>query len=106
MTGPCAKQTVTATVMAQDGRRFVATNHCNRPQPACPRDGLPTGTGYYLCRQICDQPAHAEVNVLAAAGEAARGATLYLQGHTYACQECLDACMRAGIARIGIGSPP
>ncbi len=103
--GPCVKQTVTATLVAADGRRFVATNHCENPQAVCPRAGMKTGEGYHLCREVCRQPAHAEVNVLALAGEAARGGTLYLEGHTYACRPCMDACLRAGAVLL-IGKPP
>lgn len=103
--GPCAKQTVTATVVARDGRRFVGTNYCRNAQPACPRSGMPSGIGYKLCRDICEQPAHAEVNALMAAGEHAEGATLYLEGHTYACESCKAAADAAGVARIVIGAP-
>jgi DNA (cytosine-5)-methyltransferase 1 len=42
----------------------------------------------------------------AAGGGSAAGATLYLEGHTYACDPCKLACQRAGIAEIVIGSPP
>src|SRR5437762_2404558 len=64
------------------------------------RDGQPVGDGWH---QKYGE-AHAEVHALAAAGEAARGATLYVtlepcchQGKT---PPCTDAILRAGIARI------
>jgi deoxycytidylate deaminase len=104
--GPCAKQTVTATIVTIDGQRFVGTNHCLSAQEVCPRAHLPTGVGYEMCRNVCRQPAHAEVNALAAARDAARGATLYLEGHTYACDDCLTACDGFGIAKVIIGAPP
>src|SRR5947207_14880726 len=48
--------------------------------------------------------AHAEVNALAAAGEAARGATLYLTlepcCHHGKTPPCTDAILRAGIHRV------
>lgn len=100
MSGPCAKQTVTATIVATDGSRFVGTNYCEAPQAVCPRADMPSGVGYELCTSVCRQPAHAEVNAIAAAGEKARGATLYLHGHTYACGPCTKACNDAGIAEI------
>ena len=102
----CAKQTVTATVIAPDGHRFVGTNFALNPQPTCPRAEMPTGVGYELCRSICQQDAHAEVNAIAAAGEAAAGAILYLEGHTYACEPCKAAAREAGVAEIIIGGPP
>ena len=105
MSGPCVKQTVKATVIALDGSVFVATNHCNNPQAVCPRAHLPTGVGYELCKSVCDQPAHAEVNAIAAAGAKAQGAKLYLEGHTYACDNCQANAKAAGIAEIVIGAP-
>jgi deoxycytidylate deaminase len=104
MRGPCAKQRVIATIVAPDGRRFVGENDCANPQEICPRGNMPTGVGYHLCKEICQQGSHAEIAALAAAGEAARGGQLYLQGHTYACKPCIDACLRAGIVEIHIGA--
>lgn len=104
--GPCAKQTVKATIIAADGGRFVGTNHCMTPQATCARAGLPTGVGYDLCKSICQQDAHAEVNAIRIAADDAKGATLYLEGHTYACQSCQDAAKTAGIVEIIVGQPP
>lgn len=106
MIGPCIKQTVTATIIAPDGKRFVGTNYVRNMQLVCPRADMPTGVGYELCRDVCDQSAHAEVNAIAAAQGRAYGATLYLEGHTYACEPCLAACRKAGIVAVVVGSPP
>ena len=106
MTGVCAKQVVTATVVAVTGRRFIGINYVNNPQGACPRADMPTGVDYELCRSVCDQPAHAEINALKAAGAEAHGATLYLEGHTYACRTCQVAAYAAGVIDIVIGVPP
>lgn len=100
--GPCAKQVVTATVLAQNGARFTATNHCDTPQDTCARAGMPTGQGYELCRSVCGQRNHAEVNAIKLAGEHAKGAALYLEGHTYACQPCTKEAEAAGIRVIVI----
>jgi deoxycytidylate deaminase len=102
----CAKQVVTATIIAGDGRRFVGTNFALAPQPTCPRGDMPSGQGYELCNSICRQTAHAEVNAIAAAADAARGAVLYLEGHSYACAACTAACAAAGIDEIIVASPP
>jgi deoxycytidylate deaminase len=104
--GPCAKQTVKATIVALNGDHYIGTNHCMKPKSTCIREGMPTGVGYDLCVRVCGQKAHAEVNAIEAAGESARGATLYLEGHTYACQSCTDAANAAGIEEIVIGAPP
>ncbi len=105
--GPCAKQTVTATLVAIDGRRFVGTNECATPQTVCPRAGMKTGEGYHLCRQICHQDAHAEVNAVLIAGpKNSNGATIYLEGHTYACEPCKKFVAEFGVVAIVIGCPP
>ena len=108
--GPCVKQTVTATIVARDGSRFVATNYCLTPQTVCARAGMKTGEGYELCKSVCSQPAHAEVNAirLASSYDDARfifGSMLYLEGHSYACDKCTRTAMAAGIAEIVIGAP-
>jgi deoxycytidylate deaminase len=104
--GPCAKQTVIATIVAENGTHFVATNHCLAPQLTCARAGMPTGVGYDLCKSVCRQPAHAEINAVKFAGRHARGGTLYLEGHTYACDDCTAAVQAAGVTTVVLGKPP
>lgn len=104
--GPCVKQTVRATLVLRNGRRMAGTNCCRTPQAICPRAHLPTGHGYEMCRDICHQVGHAEVVVLQAAGELARGAKLFVEGHTYVCEPCLRAAQRAKVADVLIGPPP
>jgi deoxycytidylate deaminase len=106
MIGPCAKQVVVATVVTPSGLTFSSSNFVRNPQPSCPRAHLPSGVGYEMCRDICDQPEHAEINALVFAGSYAEGATLYLEGHSYACDSCVAACDAAGIAQIVIGASP
>jgi deoxycytidylate deaminase len=104
--GPCAKQTVKATIITQNGTRFVGTNHCLAPQTTCARAGMPTGVGYDLCKSVCRQEGHAETNALRIAGANAAGSTLYVEGHTYACDSCKAAALEAGVTEIVIGAPP
>lgn len=98
----CIKQTVTAKIIAIDGSEFIGTNWCQNPQDKCPRDtqGYETGQGYHLCNEICGQSSHAEVDAINKAGEKAKGAKLYLSGHTYACEPCKSSCLSAGIDEI------
>lgn len=106
--GPCAKQTVTATIITKDGECFSGTNACENPQKECPRDvlGMKSGEGYHLCKEVCNQTAHAEVNAIKLAGEKANGSVLYLEGHSYACDNCKGHAESAGISEIKISAPP
>jgi len=106
MMGRCAKQVVTATLISQTGERFVGRNDCYRPQKTCPRGSMPSGVGYHLCGSECQQPYHAEVHAVIQAGNQASGATVYLEGHTYACKDCTDYCFEHGVKEIIVGAPP
>lgn len=106
--GPCAKQVVTATLITRGGQRFVGRNDCLNPQSTCPRDeqGYKSGEGYHLCKEVCEQLAHAEVIACLRAGyENARGSTIYLEGHSYACKDCRELAAVYGVKRIVIGQP-
>jgi tRNA(Arg) A34 adenosine deaminase TadA len=67
---------------------------------------METGVGCELCKEVCEQDAHAEVNAIRLAGERSHGATLYLEGHAYACDSCKTAAFFARIAAINVGAPP
>lgn len=69
-----------------------ATNQHTEP---CKREGYPTGVGYDLCNG-CNYPNHAEYKAV----EGKNGGTLYLIGHTYACEPCKDAMARANVKCI------
>lgn len=104
--GPCAKQVVTATLVAKNGTYFVSSNHCATPKEYCQRAGMPSGEGYDLCQSVCGQSGHAEVNAVKLAGKFASGGVLYITGHTYACDSCVSAAKLAGVMKIIIGAPP
>jgi deoxycytidylate deaminase len=106
VTGPCAKQTVTATIIASNGERFVGANDCRNPQTVCPRADMPTGIGYHLCKEVCQQISHAEIAALSLAGEKALGGVMYLDGHVYLCAPCEDAATKAGISKVMFGAAP
>lgn len=65
----------------------------------CKRQGFPTGVGYDLC-DGCNYDNHAEANALKDID--ARGADLYLYGHYYLCDLCLDKVRKAGIRNVYI----
>ena len=97
----CAKQTTIAIIT--NGTEFwVGSNWCANPQETCPRGDLPTGEGYELCKSICDQQSHAEVDACLNAGLRAEGGDLYLIGHTYCCDNCKEVMKQHGIKNIYI----
>lgn len=114
-TGPCAKQVVTAILIAANGERFVGTNYCENPQEVCPRNlrNYARGEGYHLCKEICKQVGHAEEVAIAEAGAKANGGVIYVEGHdevysdtgTGACHNCVLLARNAG-ASIVVGPPP
>src|SRR5436190_3276051 len=87
-----------ALELAERGRGYVEPNPL--VGAVVVRDDQIVGEGWH--RRFGE--AHAEINALAAAGEAARGSTLYVtlepcchQGKT---PPCTDAIIQAGIARV------
>jgi diaminohydroxyphosphoribosylaminopyrimidine deaminase/5-amino-6-(5-phosphoribosylamino)uracil reductase len=84
--------------LAERGRGYVEPNPLTGA--VIVRDGRPVGEGWH---QRFGQ-AHAEINALAAAGEAARGATLYVTlepcCHFGKTPPCTDAVIRAGVSRV------
>src|SRR5262249_49286375 len=87
-----------ALELAERGRGYVEPNPL--VGAVIVRDDRPVGEGWH---QRFGE-AHAEVNALAAAGEAARGATLYVTlepcCHHGKTPPCTDAIIAAGIARV------
>jgi deoxycytidylate deaminase len=100
--GPCAKQTVRCTLVTPDGEHIPGENWCANPQPTCPRD---PGEGYEKCRSVCAQEGHAEQVAVRLAGDRAKGARAYIEGHTYACMNCQHALFAAGVVSLSIGTP-
>jgi diaminohydroxyphosphoribosylaminopyrimidine deaminase/5-amino-6-(5-phosphoribosylamino)uracil reductase len=72
-----------------------------------PRDAGPEGESSFVGATAPPGGPHAEVAALAAAGEAARGATLYATlepcAHHGRTPPCTDAIIAAGVARVVIG---
>jgi diaminohydroxyphosphoribosylaminopyrimidine deaminase / 5-amino-6-(5-phosphoribosylamino)uracil reductase len=87
-----------ALELAERGRGFVEPNPL--VGAVVVRDGAIVGEGWH---QRYGGP-HAEVNAFAAAGEAARGATLYVTlepcCHHGKTPPCTDAVLRAGVSRV------
>ena len=103
MTDPrkCAKQETVAIIVNND-KLFIGSNWCENPQTECPRKDLPTGVGYEMCKNICKQHAHAEVDACEKAGSSASGGNLFLIGHYYYCADCKKVMDDYGIKNIYI----
>lgn len=101
MSVKCAKQTVIAIVV-NNGEYWVGSNWCKTPQAVCPRGDMKTGEGYELCKSVCHQENHAEINALNKAGSNANGGELYIIGHSYCCDTCKNIATERGIKKIHI----
>lgn len=97
--GVCAKRRVVCILLLPYGGVVYGENRCRNPQPTCPRT---EGEDYTKCRDICDQPYHAEVDALLRAGDKAKGSTAYLIGHDHACESCMGELIEAGVKTINI----
>ena len=95
----CAKQLVIA-IIVNKGKFWVGSNYCFNEQEVCPRGDLPSGEGYEMCKEICEQPCHAEVEACESAGKKARDGTLYLIGHTFCCDNCMKVMKKHGIKEV------
>lgn len=90
-------------------RRALREAQRSRPSPnprvgaVVVRDGKVIAVGHH---EVCGGP-HAEVNALAKAGDAARGATLYVTlepcNHVGRTGPCTEAVIAAGIKRVVVG---
>ena len=59
---------------------------------------IPSGTMYETCRSI-----HAEMNAVIQAGrDKCLGSTMYIYGHSYACDMCKRALINAGVHDVFI----
>jgi len=102
----CAKQEVKAVLQTIEGQNFIGYNDILVNVTECPRAGMASGEGYELCKSVCNQPAHAEIDAIAkalSAGADMDGSTLYLYGHTYCCKQCQQAMYYIGVESYFIG---
>jgi len=101
---PCLKQSVIALIISKDNKEVFGSNHINAEISTCPRveKGCKTGEGYEMCKNICQQNFHAEVDAIQNAKKEnveLKNATLYLYNHSYCCVNCIDNMKFAGISK-------
>jgi len=83
---------IVLAVLIKDGR---VISYATNEHKDCRREGYPTGVGYELCAG-CNYPNHAEYKAV----QGQSGGTLYLIGHTYACEPCQEAIRKAGATLV------
>lgn len=105
MIGKCIKQE-TIAIIENNGQYFISSNYCMNAQKVCPRINSKTGENYELCKNVCKQSGHAEVNACLLAKDKANGGILYLIGHTYCCESCKKIMNEYGIKKVIIGGLP
>lgn len=99
----CLKQRVNAIIVTKDNYIIFGTNNINNKIDICPRANSKSGEDYHFCKDICNQNAHAEVDAINNALKNnidINDATLYLIGHTYCCNNCLDNLNKYNIKNI------
>lgn len=94
MTYPCGKQRVVA-IYVVNGKVVGVGENTRLINIPCPRAGLASGEGYHYCTDTCGQEDHSEVKALRQSGWQ-QGGTMYLIGHTYACESCQKAMDSVG----------
>lgn len=103
-TAGCRKH-ATGAVAVKDGQVVAAGANAGVFVTICPRvyKGYGTGQGYRYCTDYCGQSGHAEVMVTrdaAAKGVDLAGADVYLYGHWWACQNCWNHLIEAGVRNL------
>ena len=101
---PCIKQSVYAMLVTVEGVEFFGANWMSNGEvTVCPRveRNCPSGTGYELCSEVCNQEFHAEraaIDACIGAGHSPAGSVVYVVGHTYCCDGCIEAMTLNGVA--------
>ena len=101
---PCLKQSVKALIITSNGEQIFGSNHINNVVSSCPRveQGCKTGEGYHLCKEVCNQGSHAEVDAILQAQKqnlSISGGTLYLVNHYYCCDSCIKSMKEAKLSK-------
>lgn len=104
---PCLKMNVRAALLTPSGKVILGSNEINSNVFTCPRAeaGCSTGEGYELCKTICKQISHAEVSAInktKTQGHKIEGSKMYLLGHSFCCNSCLEYAKKCGVKEINV----
>jgi deoxycytidylate deaminase len=94
-------------IVSIDGTIVFGSNKMMNNVPSCPREEAKfvSGEGYHMCKDICGQVAHAEVDAINTALENNVNiiwSTLTLVGHTYCCDNCTAIMKKHGVKIVKI----
>ncbi len=103
----CVKQPTAAIIVKFDQLLGKGTNAGIKIDGECPRvtEGYKTGEGYGLCKSACKQEGHAEIMAIKDAvnngfTNELKGASIYLDGHWWICENCWKEIIQYGIAHV------
>ncbi|MBI4359821.1 MAG: hypothetical protein HY564_01870 [Candidatus Jacksonbacteria bacterium] len=103
----CGSRQVGAVIVREGKIVSRGHNSRNREPSSCPRveQNLPSGVGYELCPHCgeSDLMGHAEADTIQNAkinGTYICGGEIYMFGHWWACEPCLEKVRAAGITKI------
>lgn len=103
----CIKQRVYAMIEIGEHKIFGSNKMMNANITECPRElqGYVSSAGYHLCKEVCQQESHAEIDAINNAKILdidLYGAKLTLIGHTYCCDNCKNEMAEVGITEVEI----
>lgn len=101
----CLKRPVAAVIVSGDEVLGLGANlrDGTQMQLCCPREfeGCKSGEGYEFCAEVCGQVAHAEIAAMSDLKfPMPAEAEMFVWGHCYCCDQCVEAAMKIGIKSI------
>jgi hypothetical protein len=97
----CAKQTVLCLLLDINWNVIsYGSNECKNPVEVCPREDLETGIGYDLCRDVCKQVGHAEINAIRNITNGDVPYICIVIGHSWCCDNCLEVLTKNNISNL------
>lgn len=98
----CLRTEVYAMILTEDNKEVFGSNWINNKEvEECPRKSSPSGVDYHLCREICNQEFHAEIDAIINAQKSELitwNSKMYIVGKDYCCNNCLNAMKSSGIS--------
>jgi len=100
--GRCVKRRVLAVAFV-DGEVLIGENGVENEQEVCPRKDMKTGEGWELCKSVCAQSGHAEIDLIKKADGNLKGANVVIFNHYWVCDSCRKALEEANVGEVIFG---